>query len=137
MPQVHLLPWQHKDTSVSLSSKCVFVFVRVCELVQGQCVYACLDEPYLNSLLHRVTHGHFVVCCPEFVGVCLSDCCFAMTGLLSVFSLLPVQALKKKGDGQEEVEEEEDLGGPKVKMAGGGKLSLQDDGGSSDRETER
>lgn len=60
-----------------------------------------------------------------------------MTGLLSVFSLLPVQALKKKGDGQEQAEEEEDPGGPKGKIAGGGKLSYPHDGESSDKDTER
>lgn len=59
-----------------------------------------------------------------------------MTGLLSVFSLLPVQALKKSEDGQEEVEEEEDPGGSAIKQADGGKLSSQDDG-ESDQDTER
>lgn len=60
-----------------------------------------------------------------------------MTGLLSVFSLLPVQALKKREDEQEEVEEEEDPGGPGIQRAGGAKLSSQDDGESSDKDTER
>lgn len=54
-----------------------------------------------------------------------------------MFSLLPVQALNKKGDSQEEVEEEEDLGGLKIKHAVGGKLSSQEDGESSDEDTER
>ncbi|XP_049891352.1 A-kinase anchor protein 9 isoform X3 [Epinephelus moara] len=49
----------------------------------------------------------------------------------------PEQALKKREDGQEEVEEEEDPGGSGVKQAGGGKLSLQGDGESSDKDTER
>ncbi|KAL3043725.1 hypothetical protein OYC64_003565 [Pagothenia borchgrevinki] len=43
------------------------------------------------------------------------------------------QALKKKEDGQEEAEEEEDSGFPGVKQAGGGKLSSQDDGESTER----
>lgn len=60
-----------------------------------------------------------------------------MTGLLSVFSLLPVQALKKREDGQEEVEKEKDPGGAGIKKAGGGKLSSQDDGESSEKDTER
>jgi len=63
-----------------------------------------------------------------------------MTGLLSVFSLLPVQALKKREDGQEELEEGEDpdgRGGPGVKQTGGGKRSSEDDGESSDKDSER
>lgn len=56
-----------------------------------------------------------------------------MTGLLSVLSLLPVQALKKKEDGQEEAEEDGDSGFPGVKQAGGGKLSSQEDGESTER----
>lgn len=60
-----------------------------------------------------------------------------MTGLLSVFSLLPIQALNKKGDSQEEVQEEEDPGGLKIKHAVGGKLSSQEDGESSNEDTER
>lgn len=60
-----------------------------------------------------------------------------MTGMLSVFSLLPVQALKKGENSQEEVEEEEDPGGPGIKQAGRGKLSSQDDRESSDKDTER
>ncbi|XP_041812023.1 A-kinase anchor protein 9 isoform X2 [Chelmon rostratus] len=47
------------------------------------------------------------------------------------------QALKKREDSQEEDEEEEDPGGPAIKQARGGKLSLQDDGESSDKDTER
>lgn len=82
-------------------------------------------------------HSHAVVCCPEFSGVCLSGSNFAMTGLLSVFSLLPVQALKQRGDTPEEAEEEEDPGGTRIKLAGGGKSSSQDDGESSDQDAER
>lgn len=55
-----------------------------------------------------------------------------MTGLLSVFSLLPVQALKKDGDGEGEVKE--DPGGPQT---GARKSPLQDDGESSDKDAER
>lgn len=62
---------------------------------------------------------------PEFSGVCLSNSNFAMTGLLSVFSLLPVQALKKTEDSQEEAEEEE------------GASKIRADGDSSDKSTER
>ncbi|XP_010789773.1 A-kinase anchor protein 9 isoform X3 [Notothenia coriiceps] len=43
------------------------------------------------------------------------------------------QALRKKEDGQEEAEEEEDSAFPGVKQAGGGKLSSQDDGESTER----
>lgn len=63
-----------------------------------------------------------------------------MTGLLSVFSLLPVQALKTKEDNPEEEEEEEDeeenTGRPGLKHKDGGKLSSEDDG-ETDTETER
>lgn len=59
-----------------------------------------------------------------------------MTGLLSIFSLLPVQALKKKNDGEEQEEEDsahttEDEE-PKIS-----RISRQDDGESSDKDTER
>ncbi|XP_028452594.1 A-kinase anchor protein 9 isoform X6 [Perca flavescens] len=47
------------------------------------------------------------------------------------------QALKKRENSQEEVEEEEDPGGPGIKQAGRGKLSSQDNGESSDEDTER
>ncbi|XP_035849224.1 A-kinase anchor protein 9 isoform X4 [Sander lucioperca] len=47
------------------------------------------------------------------------------------------QALKKGENSQEEVEEEEDPGGPGIKQAGRGKLSSQDDRESSDKDTER
>lgn len=50
-----------------------------------------------------------------------------MTGLLSVFSLLPVQALKTREDNPEEIEEEEDTGRPRLKHKDGCKLSSQDD----------
>ncbi|XP_034401671.1 A-kinase anchor protein 9 isoform X4 [Cyclopterus lumpus] len=52
----------------------------------------------------------------------------------------PEQALKKTQDGQEEFEEGEDpdgRGGPGVKQTVGGKLSSEDDGESSDKDTER
>ncbi|XP_037649678.1 A-kinase anchor protein 9 isoform X2 [Sebastes umbrosus] len=50
----------------------------------------------------------------------------------------PEQPLKKREDAQEEeVEGEEDPGGSGIKRAGGGKLSSQDDGESSDKDTER
>ncbi|XP_054461660.1 A-kinase anchor protein 9 isoform X3 [Anoplopoma fimbria] len=49
----------------------------------------------------------------------------------------PEQALKKREDGQEQFEKEEDPGGPGIKQAGGGKLSSENDGESSDDETER
>lgn len=60
-----------------------------------------------------------------------------MTGLLSVFSLLPVQALKKGEDDQEEAAEEEDPGGPGLKQAHAHRSSSQDDGESSNKDTER
>uniref|UniRef100_A0A3Q1FNT2 Pericentrin/AKAP-450 centrosomal targeting domain-containing protein n=1 Tax=Acanthochromis polyacanthus TaxID=80966 RepID=A0A3Q1FNT2_9TELE len=49
----------------------------------------------------------------------------------------PKQALKTGDDGEGEVEEEEDLGGTRTTQAGGSKLSLQDDGELSDKDTER
>ncbi|XP_075961781.1 A-kinase anchor protein 9 isoform X4 [Anarhichas minor] len=49
----------------------------------------------------------------------------------------PEQALKKRRDGPEESEKEEDPGGPRIQPAGGGKLSSEDDGESSDKDTER
>ncbi|XP_068567205.1 A-kinase anchor protein 9 isoform X2 [Cebidichthys violaceus] len=49
----------------------------------------------------------------------------------------PEQALKKRGDGQEEAEEEEEPGGQRIKPAGGGKLLSEDDGESSDKDIER
>ncbi|TNN47401.1 hypothetical protein EYF80_042404 [Liparis tanakae] len=54
---------------------------------------------------------------------------------------LPVpQALKKREDGQEELEEGEDpdgRGGPGVKRTGGGKRSSEDEGESSEEDPER
>lgn len=50
-----------------------------------------------------------------------------MTGLLSVFSLLPVQALTKGEDSRQEVEEEPET--PGIKPAA--------DGESSDKDAER
>lgn len=60
-----------------------------------------------------------------------------MTGLLSVFSLLSVQALKKKKDDGEEqdVEGEEESGHPSV--AGSLQISMQDNRESSDKDAER
>lgn len=109
--------------------------MRLCVCVHkgSVCVCALFEFTFTNGR----THSRSAVCCPEFSGICLSNCNFAMTGLLSVFSLLPVQALKKREDSQEEDEEEEDPGGPAIKQARGGKLSLQDDGESSDKDTER
>uniref|UniRef100_UPI0037E8D6CB A-kinase anchor protein 9 isoform X2 n=1 Tax=Semicossyphus pulcher TaxID=241346 RepID=UPI0037E8D6CB len=49
----------------------------------------------------------------------------------------PQQTLKKKEDGRGEVEEEEDPGGTRIKEAAGGKVSAQDDGVTSDNDTER
>ncbi|XP_035801753.2 A-kinase anchor protein 9 isoform X3 [Amphiprion ocellaris] len=49
----------------------------------------------------------------------------------------PKQALKTADDGKGEVEEEEDGGESRTTQAGGSKLSLQDDGESSDEDTER
>lgn len=57
-----------------------------------------------------------------------------MTGLLSVFSLLPVQALKTKDDNQGQVEE---AGSTDVIKQGGGQKMLLEDDESSDRNTER
>ncbi|KAK9526749.1 hypothetical protein VZT92_015432 [Zoarces viviparus] len=49
----------------------------------------------------------------------------------------PEQALRKRRDGPEESEEEEEPGGPRIKPAGGGKPSSEDDGESSNKDTER
>lgn len=56
-----------------------------------------------------------------------------MTGLLSVFSLLPVQALQKTEEGPE-VEEDEDSSHAKIKKAGVQTLSSQDEGESSEKD---
>lgn len=58
---------------------------------------------------------------------------FEMTGLLSVFSLLPIQALKKEDDGEEQYEE--DSG--RTTADGRLKTSMRDDGEPSDKDTER
>lgn len=56
---------------------------------------------------------------------------FEMTGLLSVFSLLPIQNLKKRENGQEEdLEDSERLEGT---QEDGGKLTLHDPGEAPDR----
>ena len=109
------------------------------------CVCMCLCAGKRAVCLHEFefsfTNGHAycrtVVCYLEFSGVNLSNCNFAMTGLLSVFSLLPVQALKKKEDGQEKVKDEEDPRGAEIKQAGVLRLSSQGDEDSSDKDTER
>ncbi|XP_067468950.1 A-kinase anchor protein 9 isoform X1 [Thunnus thynnus] len=49
----------------------------------------------------------------------------------------PEQALKKKEDGQEKVEDEEDPRGAEIKQAGALRLSSQGDEDSSDKDTER
>lgn len=80
------------------------------------------------------TQRHAFVCCPEFQDVCLSILNSEMTGLLSVFSLLPVQTVKRQEGSREEAEEEEEPGGLKKNQARGGKVSPQEDGESSDTE---
>lgn len=97
-------------------------------------MYVCLACALFEFTFTNVhTRSHAVLHRPAFPGVCLSICSFEMTGLLSVFSLLPVQTLKKGKDSQEEVEE--DPGG--LKETRGGTLSSQEDGESSDTNTER
>ncbi|KAI3358086.1 hypothetical protein L3Q82_003096 [Scortum barcoo] len=49
----------------------------------------------------------------------------------------PEQAIKKREDVQEEVEEEEDPGGQGIREAGAAKSSSQDDGESSNKDAER
>lgn len=114
----------------------MFVCVCVCVPVK-RAVCICVPRCALFEFTfpNGRTFGHSVLCCLEFSRGCSSN--FVMTGLLSVFSLLPVQALKKREDEQEEVEEEEDPGGPGIKQAGAAKLSSQDDGESSDKDAER
>lgn len=60
-----------------------------------------------------------------------------MTGLLSVFSLLPVQPLKKEDGGDGEAEDDDDPGGSGTAKADERKRSSQDDEDSSDKEAER
>lgn len=60
-----------------------------------------------------------------------------MTGLLSVFSLLPVQALKKRDGGDGEAEEDSDPGGSGTTKADEHSQSLRDDGDSSHKDAER
>lgn len=101
---------------------------------QGRCVYVRLACGLFEFTFTNVrARSHAVVDRPELPGVCSSICNFEMTGLLSVFSLLPVQSLKKGKDSQEEVEE--DPGG--LKETRGGKLSSQEEGESSETDTER
>lgn len=78
------------------------------------CLSVCvLVKQTSESNLNLVkTSGHTFTQLSE---VCLCGCSFAMTGLLSVFSLLPVQTLKKQTHDEGEVEEEEDPGGLEVK----------------------
>lgn len=108
----------------------------VCVLIKEQCVCvpcsALFEFPFTNGR----TNSRTVHCCREFSGVCLSNSNFTMTGLLSVFSLLPVQALKTREDSQEGTEEEEDPGRPGPKHKDACKLSLRDDG-ESKTDTER
>lgn len=56
-----------------------------------------------------------------------------MTGLLSVLSLLPIQTLKKRENGQEEDVEERDLEGPE-RQDNEGKLALHGTSGPTDSE---
>lgn len=106
----------------------------MCVPKQGRCVCVCLACALFEFTFTNVPAcSHTIVHRPAFPGACLSICNFDMTGLLSVFSLLPVQTLKKGKDSQEEVEE--DPGG--LKETRGGKLSTQEDGESSDTNTER
>lgn len=58
---------------------------------------------------------------------------FEMTGLLSVFSLLPVQNLKKRENGQEEDLEEGESERLERTQEDGGKLTLRDPGEAPDR----
>lgn len=80
----------------------------------------------------RTQRHAFVYRCPEFHAVCLSILNSEMTGLLSVFSLLPVQTVKRQEGSREEAEEEEEPGGLKKNQARG--VSPQEDGESSDTE---
>ncbi|AWP21551.1 putative A-kinase anchor protein 9 [Scophthalmus maximus] len=96
----------------------------------------CSQEVALLFLCLRCTCCHSSTKIVVFLSA-PRDSYFAMTGLLSVFSLLPVQAFKKREDDQKEVEEEEDPGGPGMKEAYAQKSSSQDDGESSDKDTER
>lgn len=141
--------WCLRCTCCHSSTKIVVFLLAPRELEVRLCVCVCLC-PSKRAVCLRApccalfeftftnhTYCCTVVCWLEFSGVCLSNCNFAMTGLLSVFSLLPVQALKKREDGQEKVEEEEDPGGAGIKQAGVCRLSSQDDEESSDKDTER
>lgn len=59
---------------------------------------------------------------------------FKMTGLLSVFSLLPIQNQKKRENGQEEDLEERDSEELERKQDNEGKVTLYDISGSTDSE---
>lgn len=119
----------------------MFVSVCVCVFLCASKRAVCLHTPCCALFEFTFTNGHTycctVVCCLEFSEVYLSNCNFAMTGLLSVFSLLPVKALKKRKHGQEKDEDEEDRGGAEIKQTGVHRLSAKDDEDSSDKDTER
>lgn len=102
------------------------------------CILVCRDRIYLHLTLARLswsdfcqwwqTHIHGLRDSPA---VSLSIYDFEMTGLLSVFSLLPIQNLKKRENGQEEdLEDSERLEGT---QEDGGKLTLHDPGEAPDR----
>lgn len=69
----------------------------------------------------------FITPSPSFSSVSLSIFLwiFEMTGLLSVFSLLPVQTVKKREGSQEKAEDEEEQEG---KRKSRGPVSPQEDG---------
>lgn len=112
------------------------VCVCLCARKRAVCLRVPRSALFEFTFTNGCTNSRTVRCCGEFSGVCLSNSNFAMTGLLSVFSLLPVQALKTREDIPEQIEEEEDAGRPGLKHEDGCKLSSQDDG-ETNTDTER
>lgn len=90
--------------------------------------------PLFEFALQMITQNAALSSAVEFSGVWLLSSTLAMTGLLSVFSLLPVQALKKRNDDEGRFDEGD---GTHTTLAGGIKLSIGEDEESSDKDTER
>lgn len=102
----------------------------VCVCVRKEAVFLCVHYcPLFEFTLQMITQNAALSSAVEFSGVWLLSSNCAMTGLLSVFSLLPVQALNKRNYDEGD--------GTHATLAGGFRLSVGDDEESSDKDTER
>lgn len=105
------------------------VSVCVCVKTGYTCTSPYLRRVYLCSWKQKLSHALFDI---PVVPVSIYD--FKMTGLLSVFSLLPIQNQKKRENGQEEDLEERDSEELERKQDNEGKVTLYDISGSTDSE---